>query len=51
MQIVQFIIDVAVIYAILIANNIYKIAPNFILAYPCSGNYINDNKKNKTKYP
>jgi len=37
MQIVQFIIDVAVIYAILIANNIYKIAPNFILAYPCAG--------------
>ncbi|OUM61388.1 hypothetical protein PIROE2DRAFT_69616 [Piromyces sp. E2] len=37
MQIVQFIIDVVVIYAILIANNIYKIAPNFIFAFPCAG--------------
>jgi len=38
MQIVQFIIDIIVIYAVLIANNLYKINPNFIFSYPCSGN-------------
>jgi len=37
MQIVQFIIDIIIIYSILIANNIYKIAPNFFFALPCAG--------------
>jgi len=37
MQIVQFIIDIIIIYAVLIANNLYKLFPNFILSFPCAG--------------
>jgi len=37
MQIVQFIIDIAIIYSVLVANNLYKVFPNFILSYPCAG--------------
>jgi len=37
MQIVQFIIDIAIIYFVVIANNLYKFFPNFIFAFPCAG--------------